>query len=119
MSLSRNIANIIVQKGVKVADVEETLRSYKLLSLLPSIKKAVVEMYREKDSKESIVIESPFPLDDIALSRIKRIVGNDLAPHTFTINKNLLAGFKARYKGKLYDGSAQRIIKRFTSATNN
>ena len=116
MTLSRNIADMIVRKGVKIADVEEALRSYKLLSLLPSIKKAVEQMYREEGSKESIAIESPFPLDEKALSRIRRIAGNDLAPHTFTINKNLLAGFKARYRGTLYDGSAERIIRKLLNS---
>lgn len=111
MALSRNIADIIVRKGVKIEDVEETLRSYKLLSLLPSIKKAVEQMYRVEGSKEEIAVESPFLLDENALARIKRIVGNDLAPATTTINKDILAGFKARYKGKLYDGSAERIVK--------
>jgi F0F1-type ATP synthase delta subunit len=111
MTLSRNIADMIVRKGVKIADVEDSLRSYKLLSLLPSIRKAVEEMHRAESRKEAIDVESPFELDERALARIKRIVGNDLAPHTLTINKNLLAGFKARYRGTLYDGSAERIVR--------
>lgn len=111
MILSRKIADVIVRKGAKIDDVVEALRTYNLLSLLPSIKKAVEQMNRDELSQEIIAIESPFPLDVAAIARIKRIAGNDLALHSFTINKNLLAGFKARFKGKLYDGSAERIIK--------
>ena len=111
MTLSRNIAETIVKKGASVEMVVETLRTYKLLSLLPSIKKAAEQMKRSESGSEAIAIESPFPLDETALARIKRIVGNDLAPHAVTINPDLLAGFKARFKGMLYDGSAERIIK--------
>ena len=42
---------------------------------------------------------------------VKNIIGNTSSPHEVTINKNILAGFKARYKGKLYDGSAERIMR--------
>ncbi len=111
MTLSRSIAELIVKKGVQVEDVEKTLRTYNLLSLLPSIKKEVEQCMRAEQETNVIAVESPFPLDHAALGRVKRIVGNDLAPHTVTINKDVLAGFKARYKGTLYDGSAERIIK--------
>lgn len=111
MTLSRNIADMIVRKGASVDDVEEILRSYNLLSLLPSIKKEVKQMATANEEDNAIAVESPFPLDESALARIKRIVGNDLAPARLTINKDILAGFKARYRGRLYDGSAERIIK--------
>lgn len=101
----------MVTKGVGIDDVIEVLRSYKLLSLLPSIKKAVEQHRKAKAGNDAIFIESPFPLDDRALARIQRIAGNDLAPVVTSINQNLLAGFKARYRGTLYDGSAERIIK--------
>ena len=78
---------------------------------LGSFKKAVEQMNRNESSQSAIAIESPFPLDEDAVARIKRIAGNDLAPHTLVINKNLLAGFKARFRGRLYDGSAERVIK--------
>lgn len=111
MTLSRSIAELMVKKGVQVEDVEKTLRTYNLLSLLPSIKKEVGQLMRAEQETNAIAIESPFPLDSTALGRIKRIVGNDLAPHTVTINKDVLAGFKARYKGTLYDGSAEKLLR--------
>lgn len=111
MTLSRSIANLIVRKGVSVDDVVESLRAYNLLSLLPSIKKEAEQMIHAGRRSDAIAIESPFPLDDRALARIKRIAGNDLADTSVSINKDLLAGFKARYRGVLYDGSAERIIK--------
>lgn len=115
MSLSRSIAEKIVEKNISLDDVLATLRGYDLLALLPSIKRDIEKLSREEGDKETIHIESPFPLGEKALAKIKRIVGNDLAKTEITINKELLAGFKARYKGKLYDGSAERIIKQLTN----
>jgi F0F1-type ATP synthase delta subunit len=114
MTLSRKIAELIVRKNLSIGDVVEKLQEYGLVPLLPSIREAVLKMTHDKGSEETIRIESPFPLDAVALARIKRIVGNDLANTEVTINKNILAGFKARFKGKLYDGSAERIIRQLT-----
>jgi F0F1-type ATP synthase delta subunit len=114
MSLSRTIAKMIVEKNIPISDAIEVLQSYDLLPLLPAIKSDIEKLAKDEGDRETIHIESPFPLSEKALSRIKRIVGNDLAHTEVTINEHLLAGFKARYKGRLYDGSAERIIKQFT-----
>lgn len=115
MSLSRTIAQKIVEKNIPAKAVVEVLGVYKLLSLLPSIKKDLEKISKNKDEHGKIHIESPFPLTEDALARIRRIAGNDLAETSVTINQELLAGFKARWKGRLYDGSAQRIIKQLTA----
>lgn len=114
MILSRKLAKLIVEKNVSVDAVVETLRSYKLLGLLPAIRDGVVEISTHKSARNKIMIESPFTLSDDAVTHIKHITGNDMAKHEVTINKNILAGFKARFKGTLYDGSAERIMKQFT-----
>jgi F0F1-type ATP synthase delta subunit len=113
MTLSRTIAELIVKKNAKIDDVVDTLRKYNLLSLLPSIQDAVIKLTQDKGLEDTIRIESPFPVGDTALKKIQRIVGNDLAPTETVINKNVLGGFKARFKGRLYDGSAERIIRQF------
>ena len=115
MTLSRKLAQLIVEKGVAIDDVAETLRTYKLLSLLPAISKAVMQFSKDESARDTVHIESPFNLSADAVAHIKRLVGNDMAQHEVTINKNLLAGFKARFKGKLYDGSAERIISQLTN----
>jgi F0F1-type ATP synthase delta subunit len=71
-------------------------------------------MAQEKKGNTVVKIESPFPLADEAIIHIKKVIGNGDAPHEVTINTNLLAGFKARCKGILYDGSAERIIRQLT-----
>ncbi len=114
MTLSRKLAHLMVEKNVHIDDVMELLTKYKLTSLLPSILKAVSQLGGDKQAADTLHIESPFPVSQAALAKIKRIVGNDMAPHEVTINTKLLAGFRARFKGKLYDGSAERIINQFT-----
>ncbi len=111
MSLSRKIATLIITERATISSVVEALTKYKLLSLLPSIRKAVVQVSSERRTSDIMMIESPFPLSEVAIHKVKRIVGNDIATHEVVINKNILAGFKVRYRGTLYDGSAERIIK--------
>lgn len=111
MSLSRTIAQSIIEHEIPAKQVVHVLESYGLLALLPQITEEAERIVSSKQEENAIKIESPFPLSNDALARIKRIVGNDLAETDVSINPSLLAGFKARWKGRLYDGSAERIIK--------
>jgi F0F1-type ATP synthase delta subunit len=111
MSLSRKIATLIVEERTTVDTVTALFAKYHMTSLLPSIKEAVAQVSSTTSKKNVIEIESPFPLSQDAIRKVKRIVGNDIAEYEVTINKNVLAGFKARFRGILYDGSAERIIK--------
>lgn len=115
MTLSRNLAQVIVDNEVSANRIEETLRSYNLLSLLPAVLEEIKRLLARRSEDDVLAIESPFTVSDESIARIKRIVGNDLAEHTVTINPNLLAGWKARFKGIVYDGSAERIIKHLTA----
>jgi F0F1-type ATP synthase delta subunit len=114
MTLSRKLAKLILEKNVSVDDVVKTLATYNLLGLLPAVLEGVVEMSSHKKAKNVLAIESPFLLSEESIARIKQITGNDGIKHEVTINKKILAGFKARFKGKLYDGSAERIIRQLT-----
>lgn len=113
MTLSRKLAHIIVSKEIPIDTVIILLTKYKMLGLLPSLKKSLLELSLRSENRNTIMIESPFALSLESIHKIKKIAGNDLAPHDVTINKNLLAGFKARYKEILYDGSAERMLKTF------
>ena len=113
MTLSRKIAQLIVTKNLSIDEVKNVLTKYKLLGLLPAIKERVGEYANSEKSSNTLSVESPFPLTDDTLKHIKGLVGEGDVPSEVIINKNILAGFKARYKGKLYDGSAERIIRQF------
>ena len=114
MTLSRKLAQLIVEKNISVEDVASMLTKYNLIGLLYPVKENVEEMLSHSKRGDTLSIESPFPLSDDAVNRIKHMTGTEKALHEITINKNILAGFKARFKGKLYDGSAERIIKQLT-----
>ena len=113
MTLSRKIAELIVSKNVPVTLVVKLLTQYKMLALLPNIKTSIEKITANDKAKGTVAIESPFSLSEDSISRIKKIVGSVESAHEVTINKNILAGFKARHNNVLYDGSAERLIKNF------
>jgi F0F1-type ATP synthase delta subunit len=115
MPLSRKLANYILQGKASIDDVIELLAKYDLLTLLPFIKQSLTQMSSGVNKDETVMIETPFALSVDSVQKIKEIAGDSNAPHTVIINKNILAGFKAKYKGMMYDGSAERIIKQITS----
>jgi F0F1-type ATP synthase delta subunit len=115
MTLSRDIANLILHKNLQVEDAVEILRKYDLLALLPSIQESLAQMTKVQGEEHSIYVETPFPIEEKTIGKIQKMIGSSVAPVRVVINKNILAGFKARYRGKLYDGSAERIIKEFTN----
>jgi F0F1-type ATP synthase delta subunit len=114
MTLSRKLAKFMIEKNISVDDMVKTLSKYNLVGLLPAILKAVVETASRKNAGDIITIEAPFLLSDEAIVHIKKITGNSTVSHEVSLNKNILAGFKARFRGKLYDGSAERIIRQLT-----
>lgn len=116
MNLSKKIAKLIVEKGVNIEDVAEALKSYGLLSLMPSVLDQVKRISKSVLMKDTLKIETPFEISEESIKRIKSLVGDERASHEITINKNILAGFKARFKEKLYDASAERIIKQLVSS---
>ncbi len=115
MSLSRSLALYLLEGKTSVDDVVSLLTKYDLLTLLPSIKQSLQQMSTGVHKENAITIEVPFKPSDAAITRIKEIIGDTKAPHILTINKHILAGFKAKYKGMMYDGSAERIIRQLTS----
>ena len=115
MPLSRKLALYILEGKATVADVVDLLTKYDLLTLLPFIKQSLVQMSAGAHREGTMTIETPFALSDTSITRIKEIAGDTSAPHTVIINKTILAGFKAKYKGMMYDGSAARIIKQITN----
>jgi F0F1-type ATP synthase delta subunit len=115
MTLSRKLAYHLLKHEESFPHVIDLLTRYSMLALLPSVKRDLEILKQDNDRYDTMNIESPFPISDDSLKRIKRIVGNDMATHVVSLNKNLLAGFRVQFRGMVYDGSAERIIKQFTS----
>ncbi len=113
MSLSRNIATYLETSNVNLSELEGVLVRYNLQSLLPDILRFLLRKQKIRQEKETVIIESPFPLSEDSLLVIKQLVKDEDVEHRVVINEDLLAGFKAKYKDVAYDGSAERIIKQF------
>jgi len=114
MPLSRKLALYIVEGKASLDDVVALLTKYKLVALLPSLKDAMVQLISADHAKKTLIIESPFPLSQQAITTIKLMVGEPEVKHDVVIKQSILAGFKAKYKGMMYDGSAERIIKQLS-----
>ncbi|MEN9337714.1 MAG: hypothetical protein RIQ41_28 [Candidatus Parcubacteria bacterium] len=114
MTLSRKIAHTVIEQEVGSETLLATLSKYNLESLLPSIVAEMKKLVRMEDGSAALHVESPFPLDERALAHIVSLAEAQGAPIITSHNEELLAGFKARYKGMLYDGSAERIVHALT-----
>lgn len=114
MSLSRTLAQTLFTKNISSSSLERVLSKYNLESLLPSIVKELRAIKKSKSTNETLRIETPFALNDEAVKHIKGLLGAHDAVHNISINKDLLAGFRAHYKGVVYDGSVSRALKEFT-----
>lgn len=111
MTLSRKLAMTIAYRHAPLDLVIESLSKYKLLSLLVPIKQHLEIIAKEQEVNDTVIIESPFSVSEESIKKIISMTGSGSSKYEFIINRDLMAGFKARYKGKLYDGSAERIIK--------
>ncbi len=118
MSLTKNLATHIIKNEAAYPYAIELLTKYNMLSLLPSLRDALTQLSKNDVLFDTLVIEAPFELSQDAIIKIKRIVGDEHVPHQVTINKEVLAGFRARLRGKLYDGSAQRIVKQLIGSNH-
>lgn len=116
MPLSRKLAALIIEEKASLSEVFALLEKYKLLALLPSIKEALIQMSSHSSREDTVMIESPFPLSEDSIQYIKNIAGDTTKPHEVIINKKILAGFKAKFRGMMYDGSAERIIKQLVNS---
>lgn len=115
MNISRALADKILKETLSVEELVTMLKKYNLLGMLPAILRTVKIAHAAQIKKDTLVIETPFPLSDSSIRKIITNIDQKSNQHTVIINKNLLAGFRARFREKVYDGSAERIIKQLTN----
>ena len=111
--LSRRIAQLLASGNVSVESVCTYLQEHGLLDLLPHIHKHLHELRAKEIARNTLVVESPFPLSETALQTIKHLIGETAEEVKTVENKELLAGFVARFKDREYDRSARTIITNF------
>ena len=111
--LAKAFSTLLIEDKTTVDHVENALRRFHLLSLLPSILDELKHHQKEITTAETVYIESPFSITDENKDTIKALLQAKEKDHHFTLNKNLLAGFRARYKGTMVDSSMERILNTF------
>jgi F0F1-type ATP synthase delta subunit len=111
--LAKAFATLLIENKTTLTSVEDALKRFHLTSLLPSILDELKHHQKEITISETIHIESPFPISKENESTIKKLLNAEDKNHHFIENKNLLAGFRARYKGTMVDSSMERILATF------
>lgn len=111
--LSRTLATLLYKEKIHVHGVLAYLSQHNLTSLVRPVLLHMQKLKRIEDERNTLRIESPFPLERTSVKAITHLVGEEVHAVTETLKPELLAGFVARYKGKEYDASAQRIITNF------
>ncbi len=92
------------------------LKEKGLMVLLPQIKKHFLRYLTMLDEDETLTLISTYALSDSEIQEVKDLVG---APHDVVVyqevDKDMLGGFSAIYRGNVYDGSLQNQITQLKS----
>lgn len=112
--IARSMRNQI-EKGVDIEVVisktEEVLKENRQQMFLLGALECLSILLRKDQDYSTLVIQSPFSLEDQQVDQISnKVTGESNTRRDMQINKNLLAGFRATYKGRVYDGSARQYI---------
>jgi F0F1-type ATP synthase delta subunit len=108
---AKALAHILIKGNISHELIFSFLEKRKLLTLLPEIVKELQKIQKSEDLAQTLQIQTPFPLNDEAKKSIEDLVGSSHKNTKVIVQKSLLSGFTATYEGKLYDASAQRILR--------
>ncbi len=88
------------------------VRKYGLETQLPAILKNIETELFIRAQKETLMIQSPYALDNVTLSHIKKFVA--VPEHTkteTTEHPELIGGFRAYWHDQKYDGSVANTLE--------
>ncbi|MEI7810481.1 MAG: F0F1 ATP synthase subunit delta [bacterium] len=83
-----------------------------LQAQLPSILFHLEKINQFDQEKRGIQIETAHAISDITAKQIKTFLKADQLPEVKKIKKELVAGFRAKYNGIIYDASIQTGLKK-------
>jgi F0F1-type ATP synthase delta subunit len=81
------------------------IKEKKLEAQLPSILNKLEYLLKNLDEKNKIQIEAPHALSEATVKDIKNFLQVPEMEEKVSLNKELIAGFRARYNGIIYDAS--------------
>ncbi len=91
------------------------IKLQKLESQLPNILYRLEKILKKEDEKNKIQIEAPHDVSPETLENIKDFL-KVKKENTFKINKELIAGFRARWEGQIYDASFKTSLEKFKNS---
>lgn len=125
MISSKNLADAIYEislqskqdNGVLIAVILDYIKEYKLESLLPEIIIYLEDKLNKKLKWNTLAIKSGIEISEEIKQKIKsRLDANDAENITSTLDKNLIGGFTATYKGVIYDASIKNQLELLRNA---
>lgn len=109
----RYLADLLIAKKITIDEMIAFLKKHNLLTVLPSILAYLKHKEAEHLEFNTLVVETPFPLQENALESIKARFGTDVRDVEVVLKKDLLAGYVARLQGVEVDASAKRVLENF------
>lgn len=115
---SKNLAEsliVLVNDGMSENDAFAKFFDYvqanNLEFQLPQILRHLERISQDEQEFGRVQVQSPFPLDDSVITAIKMRLGAQDADVAVSQEPQLIGGFRAMYKGMLYDASMQNVLK--------
>lgn len=97
-------------QNIDPAEYIAFVKHHGLESFLPSMMKVIDwELQKMKDENECR-IESPYELGRVTQNKVEKLVGAEES--VFIRNESLIGGFRAEYKGVVYDMSLKNNLKK-------
>lgn len=127
MFSSKEIAKALIESAKDGAEVnilvknfEKFLETNHLRALIPNIQKNIDTELQNLLRENSLEIKTSHDISKKTVEMIEKFVGKDGgAPTILEKDEGLLGGFRAKYKGRVYDGSVKNYLKELKVALMN
>jgi len=86
------------------------IKHHDLESFVPSMMKVINWELKKIKEEDECIIESPYELSENSTKKVLKLVG--AIESEFVKREDLIGGFKAKYKGVVYDMSVQNNLKK-------
>lgn len=100
----------------KAPDIEEKFFSFmkknRLESQIPSVLYRLDKIIEQDREKRGVQIEVPHDLTDNTKKEIKKFLKAEHLDDYVKLRKDLIAGFRAKWDGKMYDSSLESALRR-------
>lgn len=124
MIKSRQLARAIFELATEdeknlTEKVMRFMQDKKLTAQWPAVVYHLEKIYEQDEEKKGIQLEVAHDIRVSTVEAIKKFLQAENLPETIKIKKELVAGFRAKWRGKIYDASVLTGLKKLTQAIIN